>query len=316
MTDREMDRRNLRLRESGPESDKVGRGDLVGSWDLSTDMAGFLGSLPPLLAVERMRALARALVDARRRSATRLLMYGGHVIKCGLGPLLCDWIRRGVLSSLATNGAGTIHDLELAFLGTTSEDVESGIADGSFGMRRRTCELFSKAVEKAAKSNVSLGEALGRLVLDEGAFPDESPLACAMELGRPVSVHHCLGGDIVHPYPSLSWSDLGAAAEHDFDLMVRRVTDLKNGVVVNVGSAVVMPEVFLKALTTARNLGSDASDITAANLDMIQHYRPENNVVRRPTEALGGHPIQLTGHHELMLPLLDLFVRVEEKRDA
>lgn len=311
-----MDRKDLRLRETAPEGDKVGLSDLVGSWNLSTGLAGFVEALPPLLAVERMRALARALVRARRGKATRLLMYGGHVIKCGLGPLLCDWMDRGVVSDLATNGAGTIHDLELSVLGTTSEDVESGIADGSFGMRGSTCELYARAVDQASGHAVSLGEALGRLALDEGASADQSPLARALELGRPVSIHPCLGGDIVHPCPQLSWRSLGEAAERDFDLLVERAAALTGGVVMNVGSAVVMPEVFLKALTTARNLGSDAADITAANLDMIQHYRPVSNVVRRPTSALGGTPIQLTGHHELMLPLLDLFVRVEEERDA
>jgi hypothetical protein len=287
---------------------------LVGDWKASTPLAEFVDGLPDVLAVRRMRLLARSLLKAGELGATRLLMYGGHVIKCGLGPLLVRWLRRGVVDSLATSGAGTIHDLELALYGGTSEDVRAGIADGSFGMWEETGLHYARAVEMSADRDIGLGHALGSLILEEGGSADASPLAASVKLEVPVTVHPALGGDIVHPHPGLDWARLGRAAERDFDALVQRCSELSGGVVINLGSAVVMPEAFLKALTTAQNLGAGVTGITACNMDMIQHYRPDRNVVGRPVEALGGDSVSLTGHHELMLPLLDAFVKSEEAR--
>jgi len=310
------DREELRTKSLRGRNSRVGSDMIAGEWGASTPLGDFLDRLPGVLAVERMRELAAAILKAREAGSTRLLMYGGHVIKCGLGPLLVRWVRQGLVSCLATNGAGTIHDLELALHGATSEDVEAGIADGSFGMWRETGEAYSKAVGLADADGLGLGEALGASILTAGGEAGMSPLAASVQAGVPVSVHPALGGDIVHPHPKLDWARMAAASERDFDLLVHRCSGLSGGVAINLGSAVLMPEVFLKALTTAQNLGASVSDLTAANMDMIQHYRPDRNVVSRPVAALGGRSISLTGHHEIMLPLLDAFIRCEEERCA
>jgi len=276
----------------------------------------FIDSLPDVLAVRDMRVLAGSILDAMDNGASRILMYGGHVIKCGLGPLLVKWLKQGRIDSLATNGAGTIHDIEMALFGETSEDVESGIADGSFGMWEETCAFWSSAVDEADSGELGLGDALGRKVLAEKGDPSVSPLAAAVQAERPITVHPALGGDIVSPCPSLNWGSLGYASERDYDTFGSRIASLRGGVVINAGSAVIMPEVFLKLLTSARNLGSDAGEFTAASFDMIRQYRPMNNVVHRPVRALGGTAVEVTGSHELMLPLLDLFIDAEEKRRA
>ncbi len=307
-----FDRRLLRLASLSGRKSRVDSGVSWKGWDGSSARS-LLEALPDTLAVRDMRVLARDLVASRERGAERILMYGGHVIKCGLGPLLSDWLGRGVFTSLATNGAGSIHDLEMACEGVTSEDVEAGIADGSFGMWEETSELYGSAVDLAAESGKGLGEALGMVATRNGGDPATSPLVKSCALGSPLTVHPALGTDIVHPVPRVSWERLAAAAERDFDLFGERVGRLGGGVVLNAGSAVVMPEVFLKALVTARNLGCPVSSLTAASFDMIRHYRPGVNVLARPVSALGGRAVSLTGHHELMLPLLDAFVRIEEE---
>jgi putative flippase GtrA len=275
----------------------------------------FVEALPDILAVRGMKTLASSILKARELGAARIFMYGGHVIKCGLAPLLVKWLQEKKINYLATNGAGTIHDIEMALFGETSEDVEAGISDGSFGMWKETGEIYASALELADKQSIGLGEALGREILRLGGNVAVSPLAAACRAGIPVTVHPALGGDIVHPHPLLSWEKLGAAAERDFDLLGERIISLSNGVVINAGSAVVMPEVFLKLLTSAINLGYSISNFTAASFDMISQYRPINNVVFRPVKALGGTPIILIGHHELMLPMLDIFIDTEEAAD-
>lgn len=272
----------------------------------------FVRSLPDILAVKDMGVLARAIIRAKSAEASRIFMYGGHVIKCGLGPLLVRWLKNGTVNCLATNGAGTIHDIEMALFGETSEDVESGIKDGSFGMWQETGEVYAAAINAAYINNLGLGEALGNEILKRDGNTSVSPLAAASEMGIPITVHPALGGDIVHPYPEVNWEKLAKAAENDFDLLGERITLLASGVVINAGSAVIMPEVFLKLLTSAINLGYSISNITAASFDMIRQYRPLNNVVFRPTRVLGGDPIVITGQHELMLPLLDVFLEAEE----
>jgi hypothetical protein len=295
-------------------SDRTSRVDSSRLWK-DSDPSDFIRSLPDVLAAREMKDLTRAIVRARNNGASRIFMYGGHVIKCGLGPLLVKWLRNGTIRYLATNGAGTIHDLEMALFGETSEDVEAGIADGSFGMWNETACVYADAVNAACSEKIGLGAALGRTILEIGGNPEISPLAIAYEAGIPVTVHPALGGDIVHPCPLVSWERMAGAAERDFDLLGERITGLSGGVVINAGSAVIMPEVFLKLLTSAVNLGYRISDITAASFDMIRQYRPLNNVVFRPTKALGGQQIVITGHHELMLPLLDLFIDSMEGSD-
>ncbi|MCK5115490.1 MAG: hypothetical protein KAR44_02750 [Candidatus Aegiribacteria sp.] len=307
----DFDREKLKLKSLSERTSKVDSSLLLGN-PRNKDTVEFVRSLPDLLAVKDMKKLARAIIKAKNAGASRIIMYGGHVIKCGLGPLLVKWIKNGTINCLATNGAGTIHDIETALFGETSEDVEAGIADGSFGMWQETGEIYSKAINTAYSDNLGLGEALGNEIIRRKGNTAISPLAAACEAGIPVTVHPALGGDIIHPYPEVSWEKLAKAAEKDFDMLGERITHMTSGVVINAGSAVIMPEVFLKLLTSAINLGYDISDITAASFDMIMQYRPLNNVVLRPTRALGGEQIVLTGHHELMLPLLDVFLEAEE----
>ncbi|MBN2586234.1 MAG: hypothetical protein JXA64_05730 [Candidatus Fermentibacteraceae bacterium] len=311
----DFDRKRLKMKSLHDRTCKVRSSLLIGDMPEGMKATEFTQALPEILAVRDMRKLARAIVEARKAGSARILMYGGHVIKCGLGPLLVKWLGNGTVSCLATNGAGTIHDVEMALFGETSEDVEAGIADGSFGMWKETGEVYSGALRRAAEDSMGLGEALGREILDRNGNRAVSPLAAAVEAGAPVTVHPALGGDIVHPYPDVSWGRLAEAAERDFDLLGERIATLSSGVVINAGSAVVMPEVFLKLLTTAINLGNRISGITAASFDMIRQYRPLNNVVFRPSRALGGDAVVLTGHHELMLPLLDIFLQAEEASD-
>ncbi len=307
----DFDREKLKLKSLAERTSKVDS-SLLWRNPHNNDTAEFLRSLPDVLAVKDMKKLARAIFKAKDAEASRIFMYGGHVIKCGLGPLLVKWIQNGTINCLATNGAGTIHDIEMALFGETSEDVEAGIRDGTFGMWQETGEIYAEAINTAFNNELGLGEALGNQIIRRKGNTAISPLAAASEAGIPVTVHPALGGDIIHPYPDVSWRKLAGAAEKDFDLLGERITSLTSGVVINAGSAVIMPEVFLKLLTSAINLGYDISDITAASFDMIMQYRPLNNVVFRPTRALGGEQIVLTGHHELMLPLLDIFLEAEE----
>ncbi len=310
----EFNREKLKMKSLRERTSKV-NSNLLLQISGSENTSEFVRSLPDILAVKDMRKLAGAIIRAKKTEASRILMYGGHVIKCGLGPLLVKWLNNGTVNCLATNGAGTIHDIEMALYGETSEDVEKGIVDGSFGMWQETGEIYSNAIDTAYSDSLGLGEALGREILRRNGNKLISPLAAAYELGIPITVHPALGGDIVHPYASVNWEKLAKAAEKDFNLFGERITSLSSGVVINAGSAVIMPEVFLKLLTSVINLGYGISDITAASFDMIRQYRPLNNVVFRPTRALGGEPIVLTGHHELMLPLLDAFLKAEEDED-
>jgi hypothetical protein len=213
-------------------------------------------------------------------------------------------MKRGVISCLAMNGAGIIHDLELALVGKTSEEVEAGIDTGSFGMARDTAELLNGAIAHGAKQGIGLGQAVGDLIC-HGAFPHKtmSLLATGSRLGIPITVHVAIGTDIIHMHPSADGAAIGATSLEDFKRLTSVVAHLDGGVYLNLGSAVLMPEVFLKALTIARNLGHRVVDFTTVNMDFLQQYRPITNVVRRPTQA-GGHGYTLTGHHEIMFPLL------------
>jgi deoxyhypusine synthase len=230
---------------------------------------------------------------------------GAHVIKCGLSLLVIELMRRDVITAVALNGAGVIHDVEIALIGETSEDVAQGLADGSFGMAEETGRLINEAIAEGAAGEEGMGELVGRkLVQVKAPHCDYSILANAVQLGVPLTVHVAIGTDIVHMHPTAQGGPLGVASFRDFRLLASVVADMGGGgVYLNIGSAVLLPEVFLKALTIARNLGHDVSDFITVNLDMQQHYRPLQNVVGRPT-VLGGKGYAITGHHELMLPLL------------
>ncbi len=259
-------------------------------------------SMPDLLGARSLRRLAGAILAARTARAPVLLGLGAHVFKVGLTPLLVDLLERGFVQGIALNGAGAIHDVELALIGATSEDVASALQDGSFGMARDTAEFLNGAVKRGAAEGLGFGEAVARAI-DAAKAPHRelSLLWNGLRRGVPATVHVTLGADIVHMHPSADGAAIGAASLADFRRFAELVCGLEGGVYVNVGSAVTLPEVFLKALAIARNLGSRVESFTTANLDQLPHYRPRVNVLERPA---GGKSFDLRGHHEILLPLL------------
>ena len=264
----------------------------------------FMAGLPDTLAARDLKEVARGICDAHRAGRTVALAMGAHVIKTGLSPVVIDLMKRGILSAVAMNGAGVVHDVEIAMGGATSEDVAASLADGSFGMARETAEFVNGGISRGAGRGLGIGESLGA-ALEKGGFPytDRSILACGASLGIPVTVHVAVGTDIVHMHASADGAGIGEGTMIDFRRFCSVVASLEGGVFLNFGSAVVLPEVFLKALTVARNLGHRVSDFIAANFDFIRHYRPLTNVVARPTSE-GGRGYAITGHHEIMIPLL------------
>ncbi len=280
---------------------KVQAADLGRPLGPSASVADLVDSLPDQLAGRLLRRWRDVICDAVASDHAVAAAIGGHVIKTGCAPYLIDWIKRGVLTAIAMNGSAAIHDVELCLAGRTSEDVESRLPDGSFGMTRETAEIFARAAETAVSSGSGLGKALGDCLRGaKCANPDASLVRAAAEAGIPCTIHVALGTDIVHMHDCASGSKTGEATLQDFRLLCRVVADLKGGVWMNLGSAVVMPEVFLKAISIARNLGFDLAGMTTIDLDMIRQYRARVNVLER--HHCGGFSI--TGHHEIILPLM------------
>lgn len=277
------------------------------TYEKGAGLAAWVERLPRILAAESFRALLEAIASARARRKPVIWGLGGHVIKCGLAPVLVDLMKRGFASAFAMNGAAAIHDFEIALAGATSEEVEAALPDGSFGTAEETGREFNEAAREAARESLGLGEALGRRLeeLADPRFAADSLLLEAYRRGVPVTVHVALGTDTPHTHPAADGAALGAASHHDFRLFCRLIAELdQGGVYVNVGSAVILPEVFLKAVSAVRNLGYRLEEFTTANLDFLMHYRPRVNVLERPHARAGGRGLALTGHHELMLPLL------------
>lgn len=270
----------------------------------------FFRSLPNLLAAAEFRKVVTAIVQAIQSQRPVVVMMGAHCIKVGLNPVLTHAMRSGWINAVAMNGAGAIHDFEISFQGETSEDVQRGLNDGSFGMADETGRQMNGALAAGAGDGVGAGLALGRAI-QRAAEPNAglSILATGAELGIPVTVHIAIGTDIIHQHPTADGSILGQTSYRDFQTFASVCGSLEGGVLLNIGSAVIMPEVFLKALTVARNLGRKVEKFTTATFDMVRHYRPTENVQRRPT-ALGGQGFYLIGHHEIMIPLL--FAAVSE----
>lgn len=266
--------------------------------------SGFLESLPEILGAADLRAAIAATAKARRGGKTILWGFGAHLIKVGLAPVVVDLMERSFVDGLLMNGAGCVHDLELAMMGRTSEDVGPGLDDGSFGMARETSEALNRAINEGSEAGLGMGAAVGRAIL-EGRFPEKrrSVLATAAHLGIPVTVHAAIGTDIHHMHPSADGAALGATSYRDFETLTSLVATLQGGVLYNIGSAVILPEVFLKALALARNLGHRVDRFTTVNLDFVRQYRPSVNVVDRPTRK-GGRGISLVGHHEILVPML------------
>jgi hypothetical protein len=271
--------------------------------------AEWFDSLPGFLGVKKLRAVVEAIVAARRAGKPVAFAMGGHVVKVGCGPVIIDLMRRGIVTGIACHGATTIHDVEIAMLGATSEDVGDTIRDGRFGMVRETMDFFVEAANLGTRPQLGLGRAIGESIIRH-KFPHArySVLAAAAELNLPATVHVAIGTDTVHMAPAMDGAALGAATMHDFRTLCGMVADMGDrgegtcGVWCNIGSAVLLPEVFLKAVSVARNLGANLDNLTTVNLDMLRHYRPAQNVVGRPVARGHGHDI--AGHHEIMLPLL------------
>jgi len=260
--------------------------------------ADFINSLPSIYAARDLRALINDVVRAAKKRKTVACAIGGHVIKVGCGPVLADLVQRGVVTAIAMNGAAAIHDYELSLIGETSEDVAETLQNGSFGMARETAEAFAEAALVGATGG-GLGRAIAEKALRNKHRKISLLAACARK-GVPVTVHLSVGADITHMHPQVSGRDLGESTLIDFRILAGVVAGLEGGVWMNVGSAVMMPEVFLKAVSVARNLGYTLKSFTTVNLDMIQHYRPRANVLARPK----GRAIAITGHHEILLPLV------------
>ena len=275
--------------------------------DGSDNILGFISKLPRILAGESLRNLVRAVNYARASNKAIIWGMGGHVIKVGLGPVINDLMQHGFVTAVAMNGSSAIHDFEVAMGGATSEEVGDVLGSGKFGMVRETAEQMNAAINSAGTRGIGLGEALGQTIAETApGFPYQniSILAEAWKRRIPVTVHVAVGTDTIHAHPSASGEAIGKASFHDFRLFSSVVRGLDGGgVYLNVGSAVLLPEVFLKAVSVVRNLGHSLEEFTTANLDFIQHYRPTQNVLKRPTQN-SGQSIALTGHHEIMIPLL------------
>ena len=274
--------------------------------DEARDASTLLDSLPHILAADTLRSIAGAIVEAKSKNRVIIWGVGGHVIKTGLTPILIDLARRGFVSAIAMNGSGVIHDFEIAVAGWTSEDVDAALGSGSFGMAEETGRLINEAIRRGAAEDCGVGESIGRALVEMSPqYADFSILHAAYLLKIPVTAHVTIGADIIHIHPHADGAAIGAATYRDFLLFASLVKELDGGgVYLNVGSAVTLPEVFLKAVTVVRNLGHSLQDFTTANFDFIQHYRPMTNVVRRPVAGGAGRGHSVIGHHELMIPLL------------
>ena len=273
----------------------VSRGSSLGSW---------LDSLPNILAAADFKAVVTSILQAKQRESGVVWGLGAHVIKTGLGPVLIDLMERGYVSAIATNGAAVIHDFEIALVGATSEDVDEALGPGRFGMAEETGRLLNKAIADGVAAGLGIGQAVTRFLAGkEPQFGRSSILAAAARLEIPVTVHVAVGTDIIHMHPAASGAAIGEGSLRDFRYLVSNVARLEHGVYLNCGSAVVLPEVFLKAVALARNRGIALAGLTTVNLDFIRSYRPLTNVVARPTAGT-GRGYSLIGHHEIMIPLL------------
>ncbi len=282
---------------------KVSIDDFAKAWQAGSSLSDFIAGLPDILAGKNMRAVIRALVKAYQDSKTIVWAMGAHVIKVGLNPVIIDLMQHGVINAIALNGAGIIHDTELAMVGRTSENVEAALKNGSFGMAHETGHFICQAIRKASEHQIGLGEAMGKAIHTyKLPYAQHSILAAGIQLGIPVTVHIAIGTDTIHMHPEFDAGCAGQSSHMDFRTFAAIIATLEQGVYMNIGSAVILPEVFLKAISLARNLGHPLCALTTVNMDFIPHYRTLTNVVDRPTAGKNG--FNLIGHHEIMLPLI------------
>lgn len=289
----------LKNRPSKVNIDEFGK-----PWRAGGDLGQWIDSLPQVLAGKDFKSVLDRLVLATQTGKMIILAMGAHAIKVGLNPVILDLMERGIIGGIAMNGAGIIHDAELAMVGHTSEDVSDQLGKGKFGMAEETAEFLNQAIREGARREFGLGRAVGAMLLEKN-FPHNrmSLLARACELDIPMTVHVAIGTDIIHVHPSADGASIGKTSHLDFRIFAGLVSQLDEGVFINIGSAVILPEVFLKAFSLAKNLGYDLKRFTTVNMDFIRQYRPTTNVVQRPTQV-GGEGFSLVGHHEIMFPLL------------
>jgi hypothetical protein len=299
----------LTRRKSRFSRDKLGKPFAGG------DFKGFLKSLPDTLASHDLTEIGKAIANARRKNRPVILGMGAHPIKVGISPVIIDLMDKDVITAVAMNGACIVHDFELALIGHTSEDVDSELCKGTFGMAEETGAGINRAIQKGISQGKGIGESVGDWIL-KNRFRNRklSILAAASRLGIPSTVHVAVGTDIIHMHPEADGSAIGEGSMRDFRLFSSVVSKLRGGVYINLGSAVILPEVFLKAIAVTRNLGHSVRDLTTVNMDFIQHYRCRENVLRRPVLS-GGSSYAVTGHHEIMFPLLAAVVLEEIKKN-
>ena len=283
---------------------KVSVKDFGSQWTAGNTMDLWLKGLPNILAGNDLRKLVNRLTTAVKKKRAVILAMGAHTIKIGLSPIILDLMERGIITGIAMNGAGIIHDLEVAMVGATSEDVDNELPNGTFGMAEETGEFLNNAIRAGAKKGNGLGYSVGSSIL-QASFPysEYSLLAGAARMNIPSTVHVAIGTDIIHFHPAVDGAAIGKTSHLDFRIFASLVSHLEGGVYINLGSAVILPEVFLKALTLVRNLGFSVKTFTTVDMDFIRHYRPMTNVVKRPTLE-GGEGFSFIGHNEIMFPLL------------
>jgi hypothetical protein len=300
---RELDVRGVKRKPFAERPTKVGV-EMFGRVTLDDDsFARFFAGLPDILVAKDLKLLARQTAGVLKAKRKVIVLMGAHLIKTGLSPLLVELMRRGAIGCLAMNGAGAIHDFEAAMWGRTSEDVAAHLETGMFGFVEETGVLINRAISEGAEHGWGYGEAVARkLATLNPRYPEVSLLLAALNHGIPVTVHSAIGTETIHQHPETDGAAIGDTSYRDFRILCRELTELEDGIVFLYGSAVILPEVFLKALTVVRNLGHDVKRFTAVNFDMIRHYRPQENVVTRPTRS-GGSGFTVIGHHEIMIPL-------------
>ena len=301
----EFDLSGVRTYPLSSRNSKARAEDFARPVERGATFATWFDSLPAILGAKDVRLVVQAIVDARRRQAGVIWGIGAHVIKTGVSPVLIDLMRRGYVSALAMNGAGIIHDFEIALSGATSEDVDEALGPGRFGMADETGRVLNEIIGRAAAQAQGLGQAVGAYLSETNpSHADRSLVVAAHRLGVPVTVHVAMGTDIIHMHPDASGAAIGDTSLRDFRYFTSSVARLTGGVYLNCGSAVVLPEVFLKAVALARNHGISLEGLTTVNIDFLRMYRPQTNVVSRPVAGTGGVGITLVGHHEILIPLI------------
>jgi hypothetical protein len=301
----EFDLSGVRTYPLASRKSKANAADFAKPFTRGATFQQWLDSLPAILGARDVRRVVQAIVDAKSAGAGIVWGIGAHVIKTGVSPLLVDLMHRGYVSALATNGAGIIHDFEIALSGSTSEDVDEALGPGRFGMAEETGRLLNEAIREAAEKRLGLGQAVGAfLAARNPPHADRSLAVTAHRLGIPLTAHVAVGTDIIHMHPDASGAAIGEASLRDFRYFTSCVARLGAGVYLNCGSAVVLPEVFLKAVALARNQGIALDRLTTVNIDFLRHYRPQTNVVSRPVAGTQGTGISLVGHHEILIPLI------------